>query len=77
MVICTVGDGPAVTSLRATPDRGGPEDSSLLGAIGLGEGSLEVRAGLETISRGLEANVMVDVTTTGAAKRESTLANRR
>lgn len=61
---------PVATRRRATPDKVGAEESSLLGAIGLGEGSLWVTVGLETIRRELLANVMVDVATTGAVKRE-------
>lgn len=67
-VSCTAGDGPVVTRRRATPDRGGVGESSVLGTMVHGEGSLEVIIGLETIRRGLEANVMLDVA--GAVRRE-------
>lgn len=66
-VSCTVGDGPVVTRRKATPDRGGVGESSVLGTMVHGEGSLEVIVGLETIRRGLEANVMLEVATAGAA----------
>lgn len=66
-VSCRAGDGPVVTRRRATPDRGGVGETSVLWVMVHGEGSLEVIVGLETIRRGLEANVMLELTTAGAA----------